>query len=283
MQKAITPRLLKALFRDLVGRRKTTNSSNDIMCHLADLVLGAFFFAMRACEYSATPKVGRTRRIDMGGLLFRDRKKRPLPLTHPRLLDLAEYVTVTFERTKTAKKRDSRTQRRTGHRFLCPVLRLASAAQRIIRTYPDWKPNTPLSSSVHDGRLVDVDSDRIRHTLRQVCKLGGGIEKFGFHPHEIGNKSIRSGAAMALALNNHSPYKIMILGRWESEAFLAYIRPQVLEFANICSRDMINFDQFLDVTHRDPAAPPDQQSRRLTTSFDGLSSTIVLPSFHMSH
>jgi hypothetical protein len=198
----------------------------------------------------------------------------PLPLTHPRFLGLAEYVTVTFERTKTAKKRDSRTQRRTGHRFLCSILRLASAVQRIIRTYPDWKPNTPLSSpSVHEGRL-----------LRQVCKLGGGIEKFGFHPHEIGNKSIRcSGAAMALALNNHSPYKIMILGRWESEAFLAYIHPQVLEFANICSRDMINFDQFLDVTHRDPAAPKDQQSRRLTTSFDGLSSTIVLPSFHMSH
>jgi hypothetical protein len=107
VQKAITPRLLKALFRDLVGRRKTTNASNDIMCHLADLVLGAFFFAMRACEYSTTPKVGRTRHIDMGGLLFRDRKKRPLPLTHPRLLDLAEYVTVTFERTKTTKKRDS--------------------------------------------------------------------------------------------------------------------------------------------------------------------------------
>jgi hypothetical protein len=86
---------------------------------------------------------------------------------------------------------------------------------------------------------------------------------------------------MALALNNHSSFKIMILGRWE--AFLAYIRPQVLEFANIFSRDMLNFDQFLDMTHRYPTAPKDQQSHRLATSFDGLSSTIVLPSFHMSH
>ena len=57
----------------------------------------------------------------------------------------------------------------------------------------------------------------------------GGESFFGFHPHEIGNRSIRPGAAMALFLSDHSPAKIMILGRWKSDAFLDYIRPQVLE------------------------------------------------------
>jgi hypothetical protein len=39
--------------------------------HTADLVLGAFFFAMRSCEYTKTARPGRTKRIQMGGIVFR--------------------------------------------------------------------------------------------------------------------------------------------------------------------------------------------------------------------
>jgi hypothetical protein len=67
------------------------------------------------------------------------------------------------------------------------------------------------------------------------------------HPREIGNRSIRSGAATALFMKDHSTAKIMILRRWSSDAFLVYIRPQVLEWANNMSRDMVSFDSFLDV------------------------------------
>jgi hypothetical protein len=43
-------------------------------------------------------------------------------------------------------------------------------------------------------------------------KAFGGKARFGFDPHEIGNKSIRSGAAMmALFLQNVSSDRIMIL------------------------------------------------------------------------
>ena len=121
--------------------------------------------------------------------------------------------------------------------------------------------------------------------MRRVCRTRGtGRDHFGFEPAEIGNKSIRSGAANALALNDHSPYKIMILGRWASDAFLYYIRPQVLEWANNMSADMVNFNEFMDVSHR---APPTNtaktQRQRLTTSFDGRNSTIVLPRLHLNH
>lgn len=40
-------------------------------------------------------------------------------------------------------------------------------------------------------------------------------------------------AAMALFLKDHSIEKITILERWYSDAFMGYIRPQVLEWTNI--------------------------------------------------
>jgi hypothetical protein len=91
-------------------------------------------------------------------------------------------------------------------------------------------------------------SNRLRITdtialeiVRDVCRLRGGKEVFGFDPLEIGNKSLRSGAAMALALgpNNHNEMKIKILGRWRSTAFMAYIRPQILELTSNLAEDMV--------------------------------------------
>jgi hypothetical protein len=52
---------------------------------------------------------------------------------------------------------------------------------------------------------------------------------------------------MALFLQNVSSDRIMILGRWESEAFLVYIRPQVLEWTNNMSKSMIAIDSFTDI------------------------------------
>ena len=52
---------------------------------------------------------------------------------------------------------------------------------------------------------------------------------------------------MALFMENHSAVQIMILGRWKSTAFLAYIRPQVLEWAELLSKDMIKHENLLDL------------------------------------
>jgi hypothetical protein len=81
----------------------------------------------------------------------------------------------------------------------------------------------------------------VLETIRDVCRIYGGKKTFGFDPPEIGNKSLRSGAAMALALShrNHSEMKIMIVGRWRSFAFMAYIRPQIIELTSNLAEDMI--------------------------------------------
>jgi hypothetical protein len=45
--------------------------------HIADLALGAFFFAMRSCERTkSVPVLGRTKRVQMGCLVFRTASRR---------------------------------------------------------------------------------------------------------------------------------------------------------------------------------------------------------------
>jgi hypothetical protein len=117
--------------------------------------------------------------------------------------------------------------------------------------------------------------------IRQTCAMFGGKPTFGFHPHEVGNRSLRSGAAMALFLKDHSTAKIMILGRWSSDAFLVYIRPQVLEWTNNMSRDMVSFDSFLDVGLHDIASSHDPRTRRQTIQLNGRTSAMSMPTFHL--
>ena len=59
--------------------------------------------------------------------------------------------------------------------------------------------------------------------MRNVCTLGGRTATFGFTAAHINTRSIQSGAATSLFLMNHLVAKIMILGRWSSDAFLVYL------------------------------------------------------------
>jgi hypothetical protein len=55
---------------------------------------------------------------------------------------------------------------------------------------------------------------------------------------------------MALFMMDHSVEKIKILGRWSSDAFLAYIRPQVLEWTSTMSNDMVKVQHFKDLSFK---------------------------------
>jgi hypothetical protein len=75
-----------------------------------------------------------------------------------------------------------------------------------------------------------------------------GVNQYGISPNEVGTRSIRSGAVMALAVQGgQSERSIMMLGRWKSLAFLVYIRPHVLEWAGDMLCRMANTTSFLDV------------------------------------
>ena len=230
--------------------------------HAADLIIGAFFFAMRACEYSVTPLPGRTVRVTLGHIAFRDSNHRLLSHHDPCLPILAHSVTITFADQKNRHKSDSRTQHRSGDSQLCPIRRWAAVVQRIVATVPNYGPTTPACAYSTPSGTRFLTIDHIRSLLRRICLLFGGRTAFGFDPHEIGTRSIRSGAAMSLFLNNHSPSRIMLLGRWSSDAFLVYLRPQVLEWTHSMSSDMVRFDQFWDAGRTDTPGHDDPSTRQ---------------------
>jgi hypothetical protein len=278
-QKAITPRLLRRLFQLSHKRRLRANEYD----HAADLIIGAFFFAMRSCEYTLTAIPGRTKRVTLGNLIFRDAQKHVITHSDPSLLSKAEFITIVFADQKNGTKMDARTQRRTGDRVLCPILRWGRAVQRIIRSIEGYSDATPLCTVNAYGEIKLITNTFTKLLLRHTCSLYGGHQTFGFHPHEIGNRSIRSGAAMALFLMDHSSAKIMILGRWSSDAFLVYIRPQVLEWTNSMSLDMIRFDSFLDVGRFDMAHSSDPRTRKPTRPYNGRAPIAGFTKFHLHH
>jgi hypothetical protein len=107
---------------------------------------------------------------------------------------------------------DSQTQRRTSNPILCPITAFAYLIHCIRLTVPGYNPSTPICAIYVDGCHRSITQEFLRSQLRMTCQLGGGKEAFGFEPHEIGIKSIQSGAAISLFLMDHRPHKIMILG-----------------------------------------------------------------------
>ena len=218
---------------------------------VADIAIIAYFFAMRSCEITTTPQRGRTKIVRLSGVTFRDAKGRELDFRNHVVLDSeATRVTITFEDQKNGLKMDRRTHQKTNDGVMCPVKRLTSITRRLIEDGLVSGPETPLNLALHNSKVTPITGEYLRDTLRATCREGGGKREFGFGPDEIGTRSIRSGAAMGLFLMDHSVAKIMILGRWSSDAFMVYIRPQVMEWTNQMSSDMIRNESFFDAGNR---------------------------------
>ena len=142
------------------------------------------------------------------------------------------------------------------------VLDAASRTAFILISVPGLLTCRPCDCKRHRSKFITQEFTL--NFMREVCRIYGGYSRFGFHPTEIGNKSIRSGAAMALFLTDHSSDKIMILGRWKSKAFLDYIRPQIVEWVELFSDDMISFNNFFElcsISSRNKNHPDPEQHR----------------------
>ena len=71
-----------------------------------------------------------------------------------------------------------------------------------------------------------------------------GVDVLGFISDKIGTHSVRASLAMMMYLAKEQIYTIMLVGRWNSDAFLAYIEKQVREFTKGVSTRMLQHDTF---------------------------------------
>jgi hypothetical protein len=250
-QKALTPTLLADM-------HKVAVTMSEEWEHTSDLVRGAYFFAMRACEFCKTEKPGRTRRLKAENITFREKGGNVLEHHDPRLMERAQFVTVCFTDQKNGTRMEKRSQRRSGVAILCPIEAWGSVIKRLVKYFPNTqvRNRTTVCSIIKEGKKIEVTSSQVTALLRQICDTNNGQQRYGIKSNEVGTRSIRSGAAMALAVQGgNSDEKIRILGRWKSLAFLTYIRPQVLEWSGGMATEMAKANTFRDLGEKADQIP----------------------------
>lgn len=237
-----------------------------MLAELANLITGAFFFAMRSCEYLHVPARGKTTILKLSNITFSDENCRVIRHRPTERYHNAKFVSICFNDQKSGKKDETRTHQQTNDPIMCPVkawtrivLRLQQAVTTTAMSDPSVNLFIDTSSSI--GKQTHFFSQAsANNLLRFSCKAKPELF-FGYDHRNIGTHSIRAGAAMALFLAAEHPSKIMILGRWSSDAYLLYIRPQVQEWTSHMSTSMITHDDFHIAPNARDISAADHQSR----------------------
>jgi hypothetical protein len=202
---------------------------------VAQLVIAAYYFACRSCEYLLVTQaeLRRTDILRLRNLLFR-RHGTIMHHDNPEL-EFADSISNTFETQKKDERFETVTQYATGHPTMCPVRAWAAVVKRV-RSYPGATDDTPVSAVWRNNRIEHVKSKDVIDAINRAAEAIGW-DRLGVKKGEFGTHSLRSGAAMAMYLDEIPIYSIMMIGRWSSDAWLRYIRKQVDQFShNIAKR-----------------------------------------------
>jgi hypothetical protein len=239
-EKCIPHDILRTISQSACTDSAATNKFNR-------LLRLAFFWAMRSCEYCLVDKPGsrRTKVLLVKNFIFR-RNNITIPHDDPNLCQ-ADTVSIQFEWQKKLIRNDLVTQHDNEDPDFNPTVCAALLIQEL-RRMRGCTGETPIDTYMdRNGRRKRMTSKCMLAMLRAKLTVIG-TERLGFTPAETGLHSIRSSAAMALYLAGQQVFIIMLLGRWSSDAFLRYIRPQVAEFSKGVSRAMIKHGTYFHVT-----------------------------------
>jgi hypothetical protein len=176
---------------------------------------------------------------------------------------------------------------------MCPV-RAATEIVKHIHSYnipKDKIPDTPINYIEVDGKGYTIPSSAI---LIKICQAVSnlGYDRLGFSPDDVGTHSNRSGGAMGMFLAGTPVHTIMLLGQWSSDAFMRYIRKQVLSLCHGIAMKMLTFEEFYTVpVFVHTSADGNLRSRNnsnlaTTTNFYGSHANMcrrLHPAFHLSH
>mmetsp|Transcript_4792 Transcript_4792/g.6205 ORF Transcript_4792/g.6205 Transcript_4792/m.6205 type:complete len:400 (+) Transcript_4792:13-1212(+) len=236
------------------------SSKTPFVQSLSMLLIGAIFFCMRSCEYLKVPaqEDRKTKLLKLKNIRFFKNGKE-LPHNHLNL-NSADVVSITYEDQKNRDKFNTVHLHKSKDPLLCPVKAWAHIVQRI-RSYPGSTRNTPVNTFFINNELQQFKSKDAIDLLRASAEALSEKE-LGFTKEEIGTHSIRSGGAMAMYLAGIQVYTIQLTGRWLSDAFLRYIRKQVLQFSENISDRMVDQEKFLHIPEYAISSPSKNQNGR---------------------
>ena len=261
---AVTPFFLRECYN-----RSSTKKEK----HMYVLLIIAFFYAMRSCEYliTSTPKV--TVNIRLRHVVFLNSRGGVIPQRSPQTHE-AHSTSLIFEDQKNRAKWDKSTQESTHDPLLNPTRALASLVDELWN-HPKTTPDTQICQFYDDGSSRYVSGNDMLLFMRRTADAIGQ-DKLGFSSKDLGTHSVRSGAAMAIFLDNTPIFLIMLVGRWSSDAFLKYIRKQVLETAKGISSRMLKNDVYHVLPS--PASTIDDPRTRNKESFATNLSSVAMTS-----
>lgn len=176
---------------------------------------------------------------------------------------------------------------------MCPV-RAAVATILRIHAYhlpPEKFRDTPINYVILGSLSYTVPSSLILVKIRAAVQTLGK-EKLGFGPEEVGTHSNRSGGAMGMFLAGTPVYTIMLMGRWSSDAFMRYLRKQVISLSHSIATKMLTFEEFYtvpDFVHTSADGDPrtrNNSNLASTQNFNGTHANMrrgLNPAFHLHH
>jgi hypothetical protein len=146
-------------------------SKDSLSSACAQLIVGAFFFAMRSCEYSKTSSPTEsttTKLLTLRNIRF-FKNSELIPHSH-RALAHADIVSITFESQKNKTKFQTISLHKSDA-ALCPVSTWAAIVQRI-RSYPSTSDSTRVNTyQTSGGKLLHISSAQIRQKIRSAASL----------------------------------------------------------------------------------------------------------------
>ena len=188
---------------------------------IGELTTGALFFGMRSCEYLQVTGERKTKLLRLKNIRFFIQKRELNKLSNTSSLFQATTVTITFEFQKNGDKEADITMHR-NNKELCPVKAWATIVSRIL-SYPSTSLFSPVNTILINGSLSLISSKEVIHHIRSTVDVLGE-DTLGISPKDVGVHSIRCSFAMFLYTQFVKTDKIMLQGRWKSDAFLVMIR-----------------------------------------------------------
>lgn len=113
-QRAVPQELLQEL-------AETAKVLGEVAQHTVDLIIGAYFFAMRACKFCLTKQKGQMKTLTLGNITLRDEHKRVVIKADPKLQEKSKFVTVCFVDQKNGRMMERQTPKKPGRKWMCPV------------------------------------------------------------------------------------------------------------------------------------------------------------------
>ena len=221
--------------------------NTELSTAIRQLATGALFFGMRSCEYSKVQGDRKTRLLQLKNIRFFIGRKE-IKKSANMNLQRATLISITFTQQKNGQKEADITMHRSRS-DLCPVKIWGEIVKRIL-SYPKTNLDTPVNYVLLNSKAKYIASkDVLKQILLTVTLIGS--DKLGFTSDAVGTHSIRSSFAMLLYQKGIRSDRIMLQGRWRSNAFLEYIRPQVLEFSAGLSEIMLQNANFYTIPEND--------------------------------